>query len=56
MGLVNTLAKNRDPLDILVIATVKTFPDCIINTRLIGYFDMVDSERSGPNNYRSDRL
>lgn len=39
----DTLAEDGDPLDILVLATTKTFPGCIIDARVIGYLDMIDS-------------
>ncbi len=38
-----TLASDKDPLDILVLATTKTFPGCIVDARVIGYLDMIDS-------------
>ena len=38
-----TLAEDGDPLDILVLATTKTFPGCIVDARVIGYLDMYDS-------------
>lgn len=38
----NTLALDGDPLDILVLASEKTFPGCIVETRVLGYLDMVD--------------
>lgn len=38
-----TLAEDNDPLDILVLATTKTFPGCIVDARVIGYLDMIDS-------------
>ncbi len=38
-----TLAEDNDPLDILVIASTKTFPGCIVDARVIGYLDMVDN-------------
>ncbi len=38
-----TLAEDGDPLDILVLATTKTFPGCIVEARVIGYLDMYDS-------------
>ena len=40
----NTLAEDNDPLDILVIASTKTFPGCIVDARVIGYLDMVDND------------
>ena len=39
----NTLAKDGDPLDILVIATEASYPGCIVPARIIGYLDMVDN-------------
>jgi len=39
----DTLAKDRDPLDILVLATSKTFPGCIVDARVVGYLDVVDN-------------
>ena len=38
----NTLAKDGDPLDILVIGTEKTYPGCIVPARVIGYLAVVD--------------
>ncbi len=40
----NTLAEDDDPLDILVIASTKTFPGCIVDARVLGYLDMIDNE------------
>ncbi|MFU8786492.1 MAG: inorganic diphosphatase [Candidatus Izemoplasmataceae bacterium] len=40
----NTLAEDNDPLDILVIASTKTFPGCIVDARVIGYLDMMDND------------
>ena len=39
----HTLAEDGDPLDILVLATTKTFPGCIVDARVLGYLDMIDS-------------
>mgnify|MGYP000447372187 CR=1 FL=1 len=39
-----TLAEDNDPLDILVLASTKTFPGCIVDARVIGYLDMVDND------------
>ncbi len=39
----DTLAEDGDPLDILVLATTKTFPGCIVDARVLGYLDMIDS-------------
>ncbi len=38
----NTLALDGDPLDILVLASEKTFPGCIVEARVLGYLDMID--------------
>ncbi|MBN2879981.1 MAG: inorganic diphosphatase [Clostridia bacterium] len=38
----STLALDGDPLDILVLASEKTFPGCIVSARVLGYLDMVD--------------
>lgn len=40
----NTLAEDNDPLDILVLASTKTFPGCIVDARVIGYLDMLDND------------
>ncbi len=39
-----TLAEDNDPLDILILASTKTFPGCIVDARVIGYLDMLDNE------------
>jgi len=39
----DTLAEDRDPLDILVLATTQTFPGCIVDARVVGYLEMIDS-------------
>ncbi len=38
-----TLALDGDPLDILVLASTKTFPGCVIDARVVGYLDMIDN-------------
>jgi inorganic pyrophosphatase len=38
-----TLAEDGDPLDILVLASTKTFPGCYVDARIVGYLDMVDN-------------
>jgi inorganic pyrophosphatase len=38
-----TLAYDSDPLDILVLASSKTFPGCHVDARIVGYLDMVDN-------------
>lgn len=39
----NTLAKDGDPLDILVISSEPTFPGCVVPARVIGYLSVVDN-------------
>ncbi len=39
----DTLAEDDDPLDILVMASTKTFPGCIVDARVIGALDMIDN-------------
>jgi inorganic pyrophosphatase len=39
-----TLAEDNDPLDILVLASSKTFPGCIVDARIVGYLNMIDSD------------
>ena len=41
-----TLALDHDPLDILVLATSKTFPGCIVDARVVGYLDVVDNNEN----------
>ncbi len=38
----DTLAKDGDPLDILVIGSEPTYPGCIVPARVIGYLAVVD--------------
>jgi inorganic pyrophosphatase len=38
-----TLAEDKDPLDILVLASSKTFPGCVVDARIVGYLDMEDN-------------
>jgi len=38
----NTLAKDGDPLDALVLVNIPTFPGCVIKARPIGVLHMVD--------------
>jgi inorganic pyrophosphatase len=42
----NTLAKDNDPLDILVLASSKTFPGCIVDARVVGYLEVIDNGES----------
>ncbi|GEL76127.1 inorganic diphosphatase [Tenuibacillus multivorans] len=38
-----TLALDDDPLDALVLVTNPTFPGCVIESRVIGFLNMIDS-------------
>jgi len=38
-----TLAEDNDPLDILVLASSKTFPGCVVDARIVGYLEMEDN-------------
>lgn len=38
----NTLSGDGDPLDILVLASEKTFPGCLVRARILGYLDILD--------------
>jgi inorganic pyrophosphatase len=38
----NTVAKDNDPVDALVMIAQPTFPGCIVRARVIGVMDMVD--------------
>ncbi|WP_053219359.1 inorganic diphosphatase [Virgibacillus senegalensis] len=38
-----TLALDGDPLDALVLVTNPTFPGCVIESRVIGFLNMIDS-------------
>lgn len=39
----NTLAPDGDPLDILVIASERTFPGCVVPARVLGYLATKDN-------------
>lgn len=44
-GYINgTLAEDGDPLDILVLTTLPTFPGCVIESRVIGVLIMADDK------------
>ncbi len=40
----DTLAEDGDPLDVLVLTTLPTFPGCVIETRVIGVLVMADDK------------
>lgn len=44
----NTLAKDGDPLDILVITNEPSFPGCIIEAKILGYLDTIDNGFGDP--------
>jgi len=39
----NTLSPDGDPLDILVLTSEATFPGCMIDAKIIGYLNTIDS-------------
>lgn len=39
----NTLSPDKDPLDILVLSSYKTFPGCVVDARVIGYLTLIDN-------------
>ena len=39
----NTIADDKDPLDILVIGTEPTYPGCVVPARVIGYLEAIDN-------------
>jgi len=50
----DTEGEDGDPLDIIVISEITGFPGCIINCRLIGAFQVEQTERDGKT-MRNDR-
>ena len=40
----DTLSDDGDPIDIMVMVTIPTFPGCMIRTRIIGALEMVDDQ------------
>lgn len=44
----NTIAKDGDPLDILVITSEATFPGCIVEAKILGYLDTIDNGFGDP--------
>lgn len=39
----NTISPDKDPLDILVLSSYKTFPGCVVDARVIGYLTIIDN-------------
>lgn len=46
----DTLAGDGDPLDILVLSSSQTFPGCIIESRVLGYMELLDG------GYRDEKI
>ncbi|MFC0513822.1 inorganic diphosphatase [Mucilaginibacter angelicae] len=51
----NTIGGDGDPLDVLVISEIGTFPGCVIDCRLIGAFKVEQTSPDGKR-YRNDRF
>jgi inorganic pyrophosphatase len=51
----NTLGGDGDPLDVLIISEVSTFPGCVIDCRLVGAFKVEQTSPEGTA-YRNDRF
>lgn len=39
----NTIADDKDPLDILVLSSYPTFPGCVVPARVLGYLKVIDN-------------
>lgn len=39
----DTLSKDGDPLDILVLSSYPTFPGCVVAARILGYLTVIDN-------------
>ncbi len=39
----NTIADDKDPLDILVLSSYPTFPGCTVKARVLGYLTVLDN-------------
>lgn len=44
----NTLAGDKDPVDILVISSEATFPGCVVEAKVLGYLDTIDGGYQDP--------
>jgi inorganic pyrophosphatase len=51
----STLGGDGDPLDVLIISEVSTFPGCVIDCRLVGAFKVEQTSPEGAA-YRNDRF
>jgi inorganic pyrophosphatase len=50
-----TKGEDGDPLDIIVISELSTFPGCLMNVRIIGALQAEQTERDGKT-FRNDRF
>ncbi|QQL49152.1 inorganic diphosphatase [Mucilaginibacter ginkgonis] len=51
----NTKGQDGDPLDVIVVSELATFPGCIIEVRVIGALQAIQTERDGKT-MRNDRF
>lgn len=51
----NTKGEDGDPLDVIVISEIKSFPGCCMDCRIIGGFTALQTERNGQT-VRNDRF
>jgi inorganic pyrophosphatase len=47
--------EDGDPLDVIVVSEITTFPGCVMDCRLIGAFEVEQTERDGKT-MRNDRF
>lgn len=50
-----TKGEDDDPLDVIVISEISTFPGCVMDCRIIGAFKVEQTERNGES-MRNDRF
>src|SRR5437763_314027 len=53
--IINTKGEDGDPLDVIIISEVKTFPGCCMDCRIIGAITANQTERDGKTE-RNDRF
>src|SRR5947209_9312947 len=51
----STLAEDGDPIDVMLLMDVPAFPGCVVDIRLIGVIEAMQTEDGGKEN-RNDRL
>lgn len=51
----STLAEDGDPIDVMLLMDVPAFPGCVVEIRLIGVIEAMQTEEGGKSN-RNDRL